>query len=83
MVTAEEHQINGGLGESIAQLLARHLPTPMEFVGVKDVFGESGKPEDLLTKYGLDETDILKALSKLSIEKHLPFLHNKKPYFYS
>lgn len=61
VVSAEEHQINGGLGDSIAQTLARHLPTPMEFVGVKDVFGESGKPEDLLTKYGLDENDILKA----------------------
>lgn len=61
IVTAEEHQINGGLGESVANVLARHLPTPMEFVGVKDVFGESGKPEDLLTKYGLDENDISQA----------------------
>lgn len=65
VVTAEEHQINGGLGESVANVLARHLPTPMEFVGVKDVFGESGKPEDLLTKYGLDENDITQAAMKV------------------
>ena len=50
VVTAEEHQINGGLGDSIAQLLARELPAPIEMVGVQDSFGESGKPAELMEK---------------------------------
>src|SRR6201997_4846534 len=54
VVSAEEHQMNGGLGDSIAQLLSRHTPTPQEFVAVKDSFGESGTPDQLMTKYGLD-----------------------------
>lgn len=53
IVSAEEHQLNGGLGEAIAQLLVRHYPVPQEFVGVNDSFGESGKPEELMVKYGL------------------------------
>lgn len=63
-VTAEEHQMNGGLGDSIAQLLARKLPTPLEFVAVNDSFGESGKPEELLAKYGLDTPNIVEAALK-------------------
>ncbi len=62
VVTAEEHQMNGGLGDSIAQLLARKLPTPMEFVAVNDTFGESGTPEQLMKKYGLDTVDVVKAV---------------------
>ena len=58
VVTAEEHQMNGGLGDSIAQLLARKLPTPLEMVAVNDSFGESGTPDQLLVKYGLDHSDI-------------------------
>lgn len=61
VVTAEEHQINGGLGDSIAQLLSRELPTPMEFVAVDDSFGESGTPDQLLEKYGLTATAIVDA----------------------
>ncbi len=61
VVTAEEHQRHGGLGDSIAQLLARKLPTPMEYVAVNDSFGESGKPTDLLDKYGLGIKDICQA----------------------
>ncbi len=61
VVTAEEHLRNGGLGDSIAQLLALNNPTPMEMVAVDDKFGESGKPDDLMVKYGLDTTDIIKA----------------------
>ena len=53
VVSAEEHQMNGGLGDSIAQLLGRELPTPMEYVAVNDSFGESGTPDQLLEKYGL------------------------------
>ncbi len=65
VVSAEEHQINGGLGESIAGLLARELPSPMEFIGVNDKFGESGKPNELLEKYGLGSASIVKAIQKL------------------
>lgn len=63
-VTAEEHQIAGGLGGSIAQLLARKQPAPLEFVGVNDSFGESGKPIDLLNKYGLGVADIVAAAKR-------------------
>jgi transketolase len=64
VVTAEEHQIFGGMGESISGLLARKLPTPQEFVGVNDCFGESGVPEELLTKYHCDTADILQAAER-------------------
>jgi len=61
VVTAEEHLMNGGLGDSIAQLLSRKLPTPIEMVAVNDQFGESGKPEELMIKYGIDSSTIVKA----------------------
>ncbi len=61
VVVAEEHQILGGLGSSVAQTLARECPTPMTFVGVNDSFGESGTPAQLMTKYGLDTVDVVKA----------------------
>jgi len=64
VVTAEEHQKNGGLGDSIAQLLSRTMPTPLEMVAVNDSFGESGKPEELLVKYGLNDTDIVEAAQR-------------------
>ncbi len=64
VVTAEEHQMNGGLGDSIAQLLCRTMPTPLEMVAVNDSFGESGKPEELLVKYGLNDTDIVEAAQR-------------------
>lgn len=53
VVTAEEHQRNGGLGDSVAQVASAHIPVPHEYVAVNDSFGESGKPKDLLEKYGL------------------------------
>ena len=62
VVTAEEHQRNGGLGDSVAQLLARKNPTVQEYVAVNDSFGESGKPEDLLEKYGLGKKDVKHAV---------------------
>lgn len=65
VVTAEEHQMNGGLGDSIAQLLVRKFPVPMEMVAVNDEFGESGKPEELLVKYGLDTPNIVEAVKKV------------------
>lgn len=69
VVTAEEHMMNGGLGDSIAQLLARKMPTPIEMVAVNDTFGESGKPEDLLVKYGLDTPNIVKTAQKVLSRK--------------
>jgi transketolase len=67
LVSAEEHQINGGLGDSIAQYLALNLPSPQEFVGVNDSFGESGKPAELMEKYGLNAQSIVdKALKAIS-----------------
>lgn len=65
VVSAEEHQMNGGLGDSIAQLLSRNTPTPQEFVAVKDSFGESGTPDQLMTKYGLDTINIVEAAMKV------------------
>lgn len=64
LVTAEEHQRNGGLGESVAGLLARTTPYPQEFVAVNDKFGESGTPEELLEKYGLSTAEIVKAAER-------------------
>jgi len=69
-VTAEEHQIAGGLGESIASLLGRNQPTPIETVGVNDHFGESGTPDELLIKYGLDATNIVEAAQKVIARKN-------------
>jgi len=65
VVTAEEHQRNGGLGDSIAQLLARKMPSPIEYVAVNDSFGESGTPMDLLDKYGLGSKDVVKAVQNV------------------
>lgn len=65
VVTAEEHQINGGMGSLIAQALSMHCPTPIEFVGVNDSFGESGTPDQLMEKYGLGAKDIVAAAKKV------------------
>ena len=64
VVSCEEHQYNGGLGESIAQLLVRNAPMPMEFIGIDDKFGESGKPDELMVKYGLKAVNIAEAAKK-------------------
>ncbi len=69
VVTAEEHQRNGGLGDSIAQVLAAHRPTPQEFVAVNDSFGESGTPDQLLEKYGLNSAAIVAAAEKVIARK--------------
>ncbi|MFT4738837.1 MAG: transketolase, partial [Paraglaciecola sp.] len=65
VVTCEEHQINGGLGESVARVLSLNNPSPQEFVAVQDQFGESGTPEELLDKYGLGVKDIVSATEKV------------------
>ena len=68
-VTAEEHNVIGGLGDSIAQAAAKNFPVPIEYVGTKDTFGESGKPMELLKKYGLDVSDIVAAAEKVMSRK--------------
>ena len=65
VVTAEEHQRNGGLGDSIAQVLALNNPAPIEMVAVDDVFGQSGTPDELLKAYHLDTPDIVEAAQKV------------------
>ena len=69
VVTAEEHMLNGGLGDSIAQILGRELPTPLEMIGVDDTFGESGTPAQLLEKYGLNAKNIAIAVKKVIARK--------------
>jgi transketolase len=68
-VTVEEHNIIGGLGDSIAQVAARNCPVPIEYIGTNDTFGESGKPTDLLKKYGLDTPFIVAAAEKVIARK--------------
>jgi len=65
IVTCEEHQINGGMGSAVAEVLARKYPTPQEFVGVKNVFGESGDGYQLLKKYGISTQGIISAVKKV------------------
>jgi transketolase len=69
VVTAEEHQINGGLGSAITEVLGRNLPVPVEMVAVNDTFGESGEPEELLKKYHLKDIDIVNAVKKVLTRK--------------
>jgi len=69
IVTAEEHNIIGGMGSAVAEALAKTVPTPIEFVGTQDCFGESGKPEDLLVKYHLMPEDIVKAVKTVLARK--------------
>lgn len=69
-VTCEEHNIIGGLGDSIAQLASKNLPIPIEFIGTNDTFGESGTPAQLLTKYGLDAPNIVEAVEKVLVRKN-------------
>ncbi|MBI5147831.1 MAG: transketolase family protein [Parcubacteria group bacterium] len=65
VVTVEEHQVIGGMGSAVAEILARHYPAPMEFVGMNDVFGESGPPNALLEKYGMGAKDIKEAIKRV------------------
>lgn len=69
VVTCEEHMMNGGLGDSVAQLLARECPTPQEYVAVNDKFGESGTPAELLAKYHLEVPDVIAAVKKVLARK--------------
>ena len=69
VVTCEEHLINNGLGDSVAQVLAMNYPTPMEYVAVDDRFGESGTPDEMLTNYGLRASDIVEKVRKVMKRK--------------
>jgi transketolase len=69
IVTVEEHQVAGGLGGAVAECMARHYPTHIEFVGVKDKFGQSGNPEELIEHYGMGEKHIKEALHKVLLRK--------------
>ena len=69
IVTAEEHNKFGGLGESVARCLSLNNPTPQEFVATDDTFGESGTPDQLMEKYGLDSNAVIKAAKKVILRK--------------
>lgn len=69
IVTAEEHNVMGGLGSAVAEVLAQNTPVPMAFVGVKDTFGESGTPKELMAKYGLTAEDIVAAAKDVITRK--------------
>jgi transketolase len=69
IVTAEEHQEHGGLGSTVARIVTKKQPVPMEFVAIKDKFGMSGKPAELLERYGLTARDIAKAVREVTKRK--------------
>ena len=71
VVTAEEHNRIGGLGDAVAQVLAVHFPSPQEYVAVNDSFGESGTPEQLMKKYGLEASNIVEAVQKVMARKRV------------
>ncbi len=71
VVTAEEHNRIGGLGDAVAQVLAVHFPSPQEYVAVNDSFGESGTPEQLMKKYGLEASNIVEAVQKVMTRKRV------------
>ena len=76
-VTAEEHNVLGGLGDSIAQVAAKNYPIPIEYIGTNDTFGESGTPNELLAKYHLDTIDIYNAAKKVLTRKKFNKLNHK------
>ncbi len=70
IVTVEEHQIAGGMGSAVAEVLAQNYPTPIEFVGVKDLFGQSGTPNELIKHYGMDKDSIKESIRKVLKRKN-------------
>ena len=68
-VTAEEHNVIGGMGDAVAQVAAKHCPVPIEYIGTQDTFGESGTPNQLLAKYGLDTPNVVEAAKKALARK--------------
>lgn len=70
VVTVEEHQIAGGLGSAVAEVLSQNFPVPVEFIGIKDSFGESGTSEELKKKFGLTAKDIIEAVKRVILRKN-------------
>jgi len=70
ILTVEEHQITGGLGAAVAEVIVKNSPVPMDFIGVNDRFGESGQPDELMEKYGLKSINIIEAAIKLLEKKN-------------
>ncbi len=70
IVTVEEHQVTGGLGGAVAEVLSRNFPAPQEFIGMPDSFGESGKPDELLEKYKMKSKDIVEAVKRVIARKN-------------
>ncbi|PIU52881.1 MAG: hypothetical protein COS90_09175, partial [Deltaproteobacteria bacterium CG07_land_8_20_14_0_80_60_11] len=83
VVTAEEHMVTGGLGSAVSEILGEHCPAPLKRIGLRDTFGMSGKPEELLKHYGLTADDIKQAAYKVIARKanHLasPVMDLKAP----
>lgn len=71
VVTIEEHQVVGGLGSAVSETLSKNFPVPIEILGVKDVFGQSGTPKELFEEYGLTKEEIIKAVKKVIARKNL------------
>lgn len=80
IVSAEEHQVHGGLGSAIAEVVAKNFPVPIEFVGVKDSFGGSGEPEELMEKYGLTWKEIYASALKSMQRREKGFIGYRKVY---
>jgi len=78
MVTAEEHQVHGGMGSAVAEITAKNYPVPIEFIGIKDRFGESGEPEELQEKFGLTWKEIYKTALNVIERKKKPFIGYRK-----
>ena len=70
VVTCEEHQIDGGMGSAVAEILSRNFPVPIEFIGVPNCFGESGKSEELFKKFKLTSKDIIEAVKRVILRKN-------------
>ncbi len=70
VVTCEEHQIDGGMGSAVAEILSRNFPVPIEFIGVPNCFGESGKQEELINKFKMSSKDIIEAVKRVILRKN-------------
>ena len=70
IVTVEEHQIAGGMGSAVAEVLAQNFPVPIEFIGVRDLFGQSGSPDELVEHYGMGKNSIVEAVKKVLHRKN-------------
>jgi transketolase len=83
VVTAEEHMVTGGLGSAVSEILAEHCPAPLKRIGLRDTFGMSGKPDDLLKHYGLTANDIkqaaLKVIARKANQSAAPVMDLKAP----